>query len=580
MIEVPCSEKSMSTPTFTSLPYQRPVLSELAQKHAELTQRLSQANSDAEAVAVVRDWNALRIHVSTMGSLAEVHFTQNVADVAAKEEKLFYDLNGPSIAELDIAFARSILQSPYRGVIAATFGELFLTRLHNASLTFEPSIKDLLVHESELCRKYNELTASAQIEVGGETYNLSTIGRLLIDLDRSRREAAHKAMYQFLTIHATELDSIFDELVKLRHEKAQRLGFPTYTEFRYVEFGRVDYNADHVERFRAQVREHVVPLVSKLREAQKHRLGLDVLTIADEKLQFKDGNPVAAGDHDWIVERAQRMYSELSEETNEFFQLMLDADLMDLKSRDNKATGGYCTSFSSYGLPFIFANFNKTTHDIEVLTHEAGHAFQAYRSRNLQVPEYFWPTAEACEIHSMGMEFLTWPWMNLFFGEQTDKFRFYHLQGALLFLPYGCAVDHFQHWIYANPTATPAERNAAWLDMERTYMPWRSAQGYPAVEEGRTWQFQRHIYESPFYYIDYALAQTCALQYWKWSESDRPAAFASYLKICDVGGSKPFLDIVSVGGLTSPFENGCLQDIVEYSYQWLGENYPSELAGS
>lgn len=570
----------MSSPTFSSLPYHRPVLSELKHQHELLTQRLESASTDAEAIQVVRDWNVQRINVGTMGSLAEVHFTQNVSDVAAKEEKLFYDENGPSIAELDIAFARSILASPYREVIAATFGELFLTRLHNASLTFEPSIKDLLVHESELCRTYNELTASAHIEVDGETYNLSTIGRLLIDLDRGIRERAHKAMYGFLTLHAAELDSIYDELVKLRHEKAQRLGFPSYTEFRYVEFGRVDYNADDVERFRAQVREHVVPLVSKLREAQKHRLGINELTIADEKLQFKDGNPVAAGDHDWIVERAHRMYSELSGETNEFFQLMLDADLMDLKSRDNKATGGYCTSFSSYGLPFIFANFNKTTHDIEVLTHEAGHAFQAYRSRNHQVPEYFWPTAEACEIHSMGMEFLTWPWMNLFFGDQTDKFRFYHLQGALLFLPYGCAVDHFQHWIYANPQATPAQRNAAWLEMERTYMPWRSSAGYPAVEEGRTWQFQRHIYESPFYYIDYALAQTCALQYWKWAETDRTEAFASYLKICDIGGSKPFLDIVSAGELISPFQNGCLKEIVDYTYRWLGEHYPTEMASS
>lgn len=570
----------MSKTTFSSLPYQRPVLSELTQQHELLTKRLESAPTDAEAIQVVRDWNAQRIHVSTMGSLAEVHFTQNVSDVAAKEEKLFYDENSPSIAELDISFARTIMSSPHRGVIATTFGELFLTRLQNASLTFEPSIKDLLIHESELCRTYNELTASAHIEVDGETYNLSTIGRLLIDLDRGVRERAHKAMYGFLTLHAIELDRIYDELVKLRHEKAQQLGFPTYTEFRYVEFGRVDYNADDVERFRAQVREHVVPLVSRLRAAQKHRLGIEELTIADEKLQFKDGNPVAAGDHDWIVERAHRMYSELSPETSEFFQLMLDADLMDLKSRDNKATGGYCTSFSSYGLPFIFANFNKTTHDIEVLTHEAGHAFQAYRSRNLEVPEYFWPTAEACEIHSMGMEFLTWPWMNLFFGDQTDKFRFYHLQGALLFLPYGCAVDHFQHWIYANPEATTAQRNQAWLEMERTYLPWRSSEGYPAVEEGRTWQFQRHIYESPFYYIDYALAQTCALQYWRRAETDRTEAFASYLKICDIGGSKPFLDIVSAGGLTSPFQIGCLKEIVESTYQWLGEHYPTEMASS
>ncbi len=568
----------MSTRTFRELPYQRPDLSALSTVYADLTSRLNTAATGSDAVRVVREWNTARIHTGTMGSLAEVHFTQNVADADAKAEKLFYDENGPSFSELDVTFSRSLLASPHREFISKEFGELFLTRLQNASLTFEPSIMDIMVRESELCREYNELTASAQIEVDGEVYNLSTIGKLVIDLDRGVRQRSVAEMYQFLTIHANQLDTIFDELVKLRHEKALRLGYASYTEFRYVEFGRVDYDASDVELFRAQVREHVVPLVSVLRNAQKKRLALETLTIADEKLQFVDGNPVAAGDHDWIVERAHRMYSELSGETKEFFQLMLDADLLDLKSRDNKATGGYCTSFSSYGLPFIFANFNKTTHDIEVLTHEAGHAFQAYRSRSLAVPEYFWPTAEACEIHSMGMEFLTWPWMNLFFGEQTDKFRFYHLQGALLFLPYGCAVDHFQHWIYANPTATPAERNSMWLEIEKLYMPWRNGSNVPAVAEGRTWQFQRHIYETPFYYIDYALAQTCALQYWKWSENDRAAAFASYVKICDVGGSKPFLGIVEAGGLISPFKDGCLQSIVDYSYKWLNDNYPEQLA--
>lgn len=177
----------------------------------------------------------------------------------------------------------------------------------------------------------------------------------------------------------------------------------------------------------------------------------------------------------------------------------------------------------------------------------------------------------------MGMEFLTWPWMNLFFGDQTDKFRFYHLSGAILFLPYGCAVDHFQHWVYANPEATPEERNNQWKELEKIYMPWRDTTGIPAAVDGRQWQFQRHIIESPFYYIDYALAQTCALQYWKSSQSDREKAFQDYLKICDVGGSQSFLQIVKTGNLRSPFDPGCLDDIVDEVYSWLRETFPHYL---
>jgi M3 family oligoendopeptidase len=303
-------------------------------------------------------------------------------------------------------------------------------------------------------------------------------------------------------------------------------------------------------------------------------LGYDVLTLVDERVQFADGNPVAQGDHDYIVDAASRMYEELSPETHEFFTVMQERELMDLKSRDGKATGGYCTSFPVYQVPFIFANFNQTSHDVEVLTHEAGHAFQAWRSRNYAVPEYQWPTAEACEIHSMSMEYLTWPWMNAFFGDQTEKFKFFHLAGSIQFLPYGCMVDAFQHWVYGNPDATPSQRLGTWKELEKTYMPWRVNADVPEAEEGRHWQFQRHIYESPFYYIDYTLASTCAMQYLVWAQKDPKGAFESYLRVCDVGGSKAFLDIVKEGGLRSPFAPNSLREVVGDCFSWLKTTYP------
>lgn len=569
---------STTVTQFNDLVYIRPNLAAMQEEMQGYVRDLAAATTAEQTVDVVRRWNLARTHVGTMNSLAEVKYTQNVKDDAAKDEKTFWDEQGPTITEWNMQVTKSILASPHLDAVRSTFGQLFVTRLEQSDKVFRPEIKDLMVEEADLCNRYNEITASAKIEVDGTVYNLSSIGALVISLDRGVRQRASAAMYAFLEANKQELESIFDRLVKLRTEKAHRLGYKDYIEFRYIEFGRIDYDRNDVAVFRQSVVDHVVPLVGKFRAAQAKRLGVDVLRIYDEKLQFPDGNPIAKGDHDWIVERAHRMYSELSPETKEFFDLMLDGGLMDLKTRDNKATGGYCTSFAEFGLPFIFANFNQTTHDIEVLTHEAGHAFQAYRSRTFQQPEYRWPTAEACEIHSMGMEFLTWPWMELFFGEQIDKFRFYHLQGALLFLPYGCAVDHFQHWVYEHPDATPAERNAAWKDMEQLYMPWRDASDIPYAAQGTAWQFQRHIYESPFYYIDYALAQTCALQYWKASENDRAKAFADYLRICDIGGSQPFLDIVRSGNLISPFAAGCLEGIVHTADAWLDARYPAYLS--
>ncbi len=566
-----------TAPRFNDIPYRRPDLDAIARETKALLDAFDQQPSAEDTIRLIRQWNNQRFDYSTNSSLAEVHYTQNVANTAAKDEKTFFDNANPIVSNYALDVSRRILASEHRSVIADTFGELFLRRLEASTRTISPEINDLLVREAELCNQFNEIQASAKLEFEGNTYNLSSIGGFAISPDREQRKGAVRTTYAFIGEHSAALDSIYHDLVQLRTEKAKLLGFSSYTEFRYVEFGRIDYSAKDVEVFRNAVLEHVVPVVQRYRIAQARRLGLEEIELFDEKLQFLDGNPLAQGDHDWIVERAARMYRELSPATGEFIDLMLSHDLMDLKSRDNKATGGYCTSFADYGLPFIFANFNRTTHDIEVLTHEAGHAFQAYSSRHFEVPEYRWPTAEACEIHSMSMEFLTWPWMNLFFEGETDKFFFYHLQGALLFLPYACAVDHFQHWVYANPTVSPAERNAEWRRLEAMYMPWRRTEAIPEAAEGRQWQFQRHIYESPFYYIDYALAQTCALQYWQASQKDPTRAFEDYIRICRIGGSMPFLDIVAAGNVQSPFDPATLPRMVNAVDDWLEERFPRYL---
>ena len=180
-----------------------------------------------------------------------------------------------------------------------------------------------------------------------------------------------------------------------------------------------------------------------------------------------------------------------------------------------------------------------------------------------------WPTYEGAEIHSMSMEFFTWPWMELFFKEQTDKYKFAHLSGALLFLPYGVAVDEFQHVIYENPEMTPSERKAAWKEIEKTYLPMRDYDGIEYLESGAVWQRQAHIYASPFYYIDYTLAQICAFQFWKRSREDHEAAWKDYLHLCTLGGSKSFTKLVAEANLISPFEDGCVESVIGTIEAWL-----------
>jgi M3 family oligoendopeptidase len=205
-----------------------------------------------------------------------------------------------------------------------------------------------------------------------------------------------------------------------------------------------------------------------------------------------------------------------------------------------------------------------------VFTHEVGHALQCYLSNDKRVVDYLWPTYEACEIHSMGLEFLTWPHMEMFFGDDAERFRQVHLTESLLFLPYGVAIDHFQHLVYESPTASPADRHEMWQEVEQRYLPWRDYGGAVYPSKGGAWQDKRHVYLSPFYYIDYTLALCCAMQFWLHAEEDRSETIDRYLKLCRRGGEASFLDLVESAKLISPFADGCLTDVVQKAAKALG----------
>jgi M3 family oligoendopeptidase len=261
-----------------------------------------------------------------------------------------------------------------------------------------------------------------------------------------------------------------------------------------------------------------------------------------------------------------------------FFRMLREHELMDLKGRPGKAGGGYCTMFPEWGAPFIYANFNGTKGDVVVFTHEMGHAFQGWSSRNKPVQDQVWPTMESAEIHSMSLEFLTWPWMEQFFGADASRFRQQHLAETLLFIPYGVAVDHFQHLVYARPEASADERNAMWQEVERLYLPWRTYGGIPALARGAFWQKQGHIYGMPFYYIDYTLAATCALQFWVRASTDPKKALDDYITLCRRGGEAPFRDLCQGAGLRAPFDDGALLDIVSRAAAELKVSVPSNAA--
>ncbi|WP_317394895.1 M3 family oligoendopeptidase [Faecalicoccus pleomorphus] len=428
---------------------------------------------------------------------------------------------------------------------------------------FSPDIIEELQKENQYSSQYQQLVASAQIEFEGKKRTLSELEPFMKASDRSMRKKATKAYWGWFEKHEEELGKIFDSLVKIRTTMAQKLGYKDYTEMGYYRMYRFDYTKEDVQTYRKQVLDTVVPVTTSLFMRQQKRLGLDALYAWDEKVEFQSGNPTPKQDARTMVEIALHMYQELDKDTGEFFQFMVDHELMDLESKPGKAAGGYCTSFDVYGAPFIFANFNQTSSDVETLTHEAGHAYQAYASRDIFPSDCIWPTSESAEIHSMSMEFLTYPWMKDFFKEDTRKFYFQHLSDAIKFLPYGVLVDHFQHEIYAHPEYTHIKRMETWRKLEKMYLPHKNYDEIAVLERGGWWMRQLHIFMDPFYYIDYTLAQVCALQFWSRAQKKDPNTLKDYKRICKLGGSLPFRKIVQAANLKSPFEEGCLNETMK-----------------
>ena len=543
---------------FNEYKYEHLDLEKIKKEFSELIESFEKAENVEGQIIALDEIIKLRNHIETMQTLVSVRHSIDTNDEFYDKENEYMDEISPILFGFTNDFYKALVNSKFKDELIQKYGKFLFDLAENTLKTFSPEIIPDAQEENRLSSKYSKLIASAKIDFDGKELNLSQMVPYTQSKNRNVRIEAAKKVAQFFAENQDEFDNIYDSLVKVRTRMAQKMGYKNFVEFGYKQLSRLEYDAKMVESYRKQVLENIVPLHTELRERQGKRLGLDKLKFYDEAIKFNSGNADPHGSPEWILNNGKTMYKELSKETDEFFTFMTENNLLDLLSKKGKMSGGYCTYIPEHKAPFIFANFNGTSHDIDVLTHEAGHAFQVYQSRGFEVPEYLWPSYEACEIHSMSMEFLTWPWMDLFFENDTDKYKFIHLSEALLFIPYGVTVDEFQHWVYENPEATPKERREKWIEIEKKYLPTRDYGEVEELKNGIFWFRQGHIFSSPFYYIDYTLAQVCAFQFWIKSRENREKAWKDYLNLCKLGGSKPFFELMKSANLKNPFEEGTL----------------------
>lgn len=567
----------MQLSTFDNFPYSRPNLEQFESLFRNALNFFISATSFSDCENAIDRINELRSEIDTMQSLAMIRYNVNTSDTFYAEEAHYFDTHLPIYNNLLLEYYKAINNSIFKDKIEEKWGKTLFKYIQCSLLSNHPSIIENLKAENQLASQYNKLIASAKIRFEQKEQNMADMQVYEQHPDRNVRKAAAEAKWNFFSTHAEKLDSLYDELVKNRHLTAQQLGYSNFIELAYTRHSRTDYKQEHVAIYRKQIKNFIVPLLQKIYAKKAKRLSLDSITYYDSALSFKSGNAKPKGGLEWILNTAESMFHELSPETEAFYKYMRNKNLMDLLSRKNKAFRGYCSWLSKYKSPFIFANFNGTANDVRVLAHELGHAFQKYHSKHLKLPEYTRPTLEACEIHSMGLEFLLWPWMNLFFEKDTIKYQYAHMCGALHLLAYGSAIDEFQHVVYAHPELSPQERKQEWKKIEKTYLPFYDYDNNEFLNDGGYWQQQSHVYTKPFYYIDYALAQICALQFWKRSRENFNAAWQDYMKICKVGGSLTFSEILQLANLKSPFEEDCLETTIQPVMEWLNSINDSDL---
>ncbi len=548
---------------FEEMKYERPDFEKTSKELNLLLDELENADNSVEFLKLFDKMNTITNHVFTMSTLSSIRHTINTADEFYDKENSYWDEITPKYMALDTKSKKIALSKPYRDELLKEIPETYFKLAEFQLKSFSEDILDDLQEENRLTSEYVKLKASAKIEFDGEILNLAQFKPKFESNDRNYRKKAFDAYIKFYSDNAAKFEEIYDKLVKLRDKMAKKLGYENFITLGYYRMNRFDYNEEMVSNYRKQVLEDITPFAKKLTKQQADRLNIDKVRYYDYTYKYVGGNPTPKGTFEEQISAARQMYHEMSSETGEFIDVIIDNNLWDLQSKPNKGLGGYCTSIHEYKVPFIFANFNGTSGDVDVLTHEAGHAFQAYMSRNIKVPECVWPTMESCEIHSMSMEFFAHPWMEKFFKEDTEKYYHSHVESAIMFLPYGVLVDHFQHEVYKNPNMTPEERYECWRNLEKQYLPHKDYEGCEFLEKGGWWFQQGHIFEMPFYYIDYTLAQVCALQFFKKSKDNYAEAWKDYLHLCKLGGTMSFVQLVKEAKLNVPFENGSLKSIVE-----------------
>ena len=547
----------------SQLEYKRVDIDKACEQIDKFIEEFNASQTIEEQLAVDAKICDLMDEMETAMTLSFIRFTQNTQDEFYQKEKDYYDEKSPLLEIKQRQLDQCYLHSKFIDELKKHIPETYFVNARMASETLDNKIIDELRKENKLSTEYTKLVSSVVVKFEGKKYTLSQMTRFSHSPDRKIRRLACIATGKAMNKIGKKIDDIYAQMVEVRTTIAKKLGFKNFSEVGYRRMGRNCYTQEDIAKFRQNVKQYIVPLVTQIKQKVATENGIKDFKLYDDGI-YSIGDVSPVGDANQIFDNGKKMYAEMNTDTARLFELMEESDAFDLLSRENKWGGGYCTGLPVYKMPFIMSNFNGSLGDVDVLTHEFGHALQTYYSyQNTPSSKRGSITYDSCEVHSMSMEFFAYKWMELFFGDKKDEYVYNHVAGAISFIPYGTIVDFFQQTAYDYYSLSKSDRNEFWRQAEMEYLPYMNSKGLPFYKTGRRWQLKAHIFENPFYYIDYCLAQMTAFQFLALMQEDYDKAFEKYLQFVKIGGTKTFLETVEAVGLISPFEEEAFKKVTD-----------------
>ncbi len=537
----------------------QPFYQELEEREINSVQDLRkwfQDRSELESVlAEDMGWRYIRMTIDTTNQEARDRFNYFVSQIQ------------PNIAPESNKLNEKAVSSPFIDELEAAGYPVMIRTLKTDLEIFREANIPLNTELQTLSQEFGTISGAMTVEMDGKELTLQQAADFLQSTDRAKREEAYRKITSRRLEDNFKLDELFSQLLNLRHRVALNADFENYRDFMFKAMGRFDYTPKECEDFHNSVQAEVVPLLNQVAQERKEKLNVNPLRPWDKAVDVEGREQLRPFKNSVdLTEKTIRVFSRLDPYLGQCLQIMREMEHLDLDSRKGKAPGGYNYPLAEIGVPFIFMNATSTLRDLITILHEGGHAVHSFLTRELELTDFKHAPSEVAELASMSMELLTMDYWDEYFEKEEDLVRAKkdHLEQIIGTLPWVATIDKFQHWIYTHPEHDQQERKLAWLQIFEEFSD--NVTDWSGLEDAKAylWQKQLHLYEVPFYYIEYGIAQLGAVAVWKNYKENPEKGMQGYLNALKLGYTQPIPEVYEAANIRFDFSRGYIKELMQF----------------